>query len=143
MLFCVAVYVCAAERCMKMNDSVSGRDTLTTSTLSLLTTTFVRHGRLTNVILKGVCICTSECIIRKTLLSFRMTQNSRHLKDKRSCGLQERRDKLRVLLEKENEEMEVREIIRWVWVCGLHLFQLSQREMKSLSLDKMSVMQAR
>ena len=117
MLFSMAVR--AAERCTKKNDSDSGRDILTTSTLNLLITTFVKHGlHQINATVKGACInIPNECIIAKALLPSRTTHNTRHLKDKRSCGLQERRDKLRVLLAKEREELEVREMFEWVCVC--------------------------
>ena len=51
-----------------------------------------------------------------------MTGNIWDVKEKRSYGLQERRDKLRALLGKEREEFEVRETFKWVCVCVLLLF---------------------
>ena len=51
-----------------------------------------------------------------------MTNNTWHVKEKRRRGLQERRDKLRALLGKEREGLEVRETFKRVCV---HMYTAS------------------
>ena len=52
----------------------------------------------------------------------RMTGNSWHVKEKRSYGLQERREKLRALLGKEREEFEVGQTFKLVCMCACIAF---------------------